>query len=211
MGEPLRQLGKFLAHCAGQAVTEPVVVLGNERQFLSPLLRVHRERGGERFVRDGEARPVDCIDGWHDPSTDLCWQDPPDETMRSWDGAMACCDGLSLGGSDDWRVPTIDELRSLGRGCPGWATGGACGVAGACLELACWTDLCDGCPYRGGPGSAGAYWPSGLRDTEPRWYWSSSLVADDSRMRWVVGFEGGYVGVHGHTVTGPVRCVRHAS
>ena len=149
-----------------------------------------------------------CTDGWLDPTTGLCWQDPPDETMRSWDGAMAYCDGLVLGGNDNWRVPTIDELRSLVRGCPDCETGGACGVAGACLEVACWTDLCEGCAYRGGPGSAGAYWPSELQDAGPRWYWSSSAIADDSRMRWAVGFEGGYVGIHAAAVIGSVRCLR---
>jgi formylglycine-generating enzyme required for sulfatase activity len=49
---------------------------------------------------------------WIDPQTGLEWQiDSPG--IMTWDEAMAYADGLSLNGSDDWRMPTCAEIESL--------------------------------------------------------------------------------------------------
>ena len=49
---------------------------------------------------------------WIDPQTSLEWQiDSPGR--MTWDEAMAYADGLSLNGSDDWRMPTCAEIESL--------------------------------------------------------------------------------------------------
>jgi hypothetical protein len=34
-------------------------------------------------------------------------------TADSWENAISYCEGLSLGGSTDWRLPHIKELRSI--------------------------------------------------------------------------------------------------
>ncbi|MCP3942463.1 MAG: DUF1566 domain-containing protein [Desulfobacteraceae bacterium] len=47
-----------------------------------------------------------------DNSTGLIWQRHHSEKM-SWDDSITYCDGLGLGGSTDWRVPTVKELYSL--------------------------------------------------------------------------------------------------
>ena len=31
----------------------------------------------------------------------------------SWENALAYCEGLNLAGQTDWRIPHIDELKSL--------------------------------------------------------------------------------------------------
>lgn len=47
-----------------------------------------------------------------DSSTGLVWQQAEPGTM-SWDSALAYCEGLSLTGANDWRLPNIKELESL--------------------------------------------------------------------------------------------------
>lgn len=47
-----------------------------------------------------------------DTSTGLMWQQDPGEKV-TWEEALANADTLTLGGYDDWRVPTITELYSL--------------------------------------------------------------------------------------------------
>ena len=83
------------------------------------------------------------------------------------------CGALTLCGFDDWVVPTIDELRSLIRGCPSTETGGACGVTNVCLGTTC-DSGCGSCDSGGGPGVDQCYWPAGL--SGPCFvYWSSSI------------------------------------
>jgi len=93
---------------------------------------------------------------WVDPDTGIEWQRPvfPDheEHFANWLDAKAYCDGLVWGDPprDDWRLPTISELRTLVRGCPGTMTGGSCAYTDACRED-CWEGDCWGCDQWKGP------------------------------------------------------------
>jgi hypothetical protein len=160
---------------------------------------------------DADAGPSTCSGGWYDPSSDLCWQDPPDETGRNWDAAVAYCNGLSLGGHGpgSWHLPNIDELRSLVRGCPDIETGGACRVTEACLGDGCYDSACypADCGALGGPGAGGCYWPAGPGGP-CLWYWSSSSYAGGASYAWLVDFYNGYVDRNVKIGTHYVRCVR---
>ncbi len=47
---------------------------------------------------------------------------------------------------EDWRMPTIEEVRSLVRGCPATAAGGSCPASSSCRAFdECLTDQCNGC------------------------------------------------------------------
>jgi len=49
---------------------------------------------------------------WKDPKTGLEWQcESPGE--MTWDEALEYAKSLSLGGKDDWRIPTVLELDTL--------------------------------------------------------------------------------------------------
>ena len=145
-------------------------------------------------------------DTWTDPTSGLTWQVEPTGGTMNWSDAKAHCVGLSLGGGG-WHLPTIGELRTLIRGCPGTVTGGACGVTDDCLDSSCNDDGgCYDCSSSGGPAD-GCYWPDGIQGT-CSWYWSSSAVADVDNYAWSVYFDGVVVGYAGVYTGIRVRCVR---
>jgi hypothetical protein len=43
----------------------------------------------------------------------LVWQRAVDPSTYTWAAARTYCEGLTLAGSSDWRLPTITELESL--------------------------------------------------------------------------------------------------
>ena len=134
---------------------------------------------------------------------DLTWQDPPSNERFTWEKAIAHCENLSFDGHDDWRLPTISELRSLISGCADTELGGPCDVTDGCTKGGCWNNPCSGCAYREGPGTDGAYWPAGMSGPI-EWYWSSSPVADKEG-EWGINFERGHLD---NTPCTSVRCVR---
>jgi hypothetical protein len=49
----------------------------------------------------------------NDAATGLMWQQGDDGEVYDWNGALDYCSALSLGGTDDWRIPSIKELHSI--------------------------------------------------------------------------------------------------
>ena len=146
--------------------------------------------GGDDDSIDGDAGDGDVTDGdattggtWYDSSSGLTWQNPPANNSMDWQSAKDYCANLSLDGHSDWRLPTISELRSLIRGCPGTVTGGACGVTDSCLDSSCWSESdCWSCSFSDGPAD-GCYWPDEM-EGPCNWYWSSSPVEDYANYAW---------------------------
>ena len=130
---------------------------------------------------------------WKDPRTGLMWQVNPTGDRMSWRDARVHCRNLSLDGYSDWRLPTISEARSMIRGCPATQSDGECDVEDSCLKSSCWNKPCEGCPYRRGRGSEGAYWPPKLSGKSD-WYWSSSRVLDSNEKVWFL--EASFGGVY---------------
>ena len=48
-----------------------------------------------------------------DSSTGLMWQQETADSPMTWNEALAYCEGLNLCGHSDWRLPNINDLRSL--------------------------------------------------------------------------------------------------
>jgi hypothetical protein len=150
---------------------------------------------------------------WADSSSGLVWQNPAPSDKLNWADAGAYCDGLTLAGNTDWRLPTIGELRSLIRGCPATVTVGACGVTDACLDYStCLGSTCDGCSSMAGPGTDGGYWDPAVSGQYWFGYWSASSLADDASSAWYVVFrEGSVRNVSKVNPQMHVRCVRVGS
>ncbi len=109
---------------------------------------------------DDDASPAAT---WTDASTHLMWE-VGKSGGRDWDSALTYCTGLSLAGYGDWRLPTINEMRTIVAGCAATETGGLCGVTNACAAPSGRNENCSGCAQYAGPGPAGCYWPSEWND-----------------------------------------------
>ena len=72
-----------------------------------------------RAVRGGQSGAASYSDNGNgtvtDNSTGLVWQQGTvgDGVAMSWEDALQYCENLSLGGYTDWRLPNLNELRSL--------------------------------------------------------------------------------------------------
>ena len=129
----------------------------------------------------------DCSESHHELCTDeetgLMWSKKSGE--KHWTEANQYCEDLDELGFDDWRLPTIDELRTLVLACEGTVTGGTCPISeeGNALDEESWTDDCF-CEES----SMGIYTKFGTDD----WYvflWSSSTVSgysEDNAHYWAL-------------------------
>ena len=48
-----------------------------------------------------------------DKVTGLMWQQETPKNKMTWEQAVSYCKGLNLAGHNDWRLPTIKELKSI--------------------------------------------------------------------------------------------------
>jgi hypothetical protein len=143
---------------------------------------------------------------WRDGRTGLVWQKTPSPTSMVWAAAANHCRGLDLEGRG-WRMPTINELRSIVRGCQDTESDGVCSVGNeGCLEWSC-RDHCKGCAVRLGPAEMGCYWSDEL-EGDCSWFWSASPVKGEGDAMWGVGFDEGTVDVYSSGYGANVRCVR---
>ncbi|HSA33006.1 MAG TPA: DUF1566 domain-containing protein [bacterium] len=117
--------------------------------------------------------------------------------------AIVYCEDLVEEGHDDWRLPTISELRSLIKDCSKTALGGSCRASDGCLSSSCWSFDCDGCPEEEEDVTH-----SRLDDSSE--FWSSSLVSELPDMAWEIFFQNGGVYHANRDDEINARCVRDA-
>lgn len=160
-------------------------------------------------------------EGECDPETGRCKEACPevDGSMWSsfpyanfpvdWFEAVDYCNNLTECGYSDWRMPTIDELRTLIQNCPQTESGGKCRISEKNGKLYtnawypqgyCYCDWKDDSYY------------SKLGDSNQIVLWSSSERSDVSDSAWLVLFGGArinaqskYGSAYGFVT---VRCVR---
>ncbi len=149
-----------------------------------------------------------------DNTIGLMWQRDIDYTMKSHYDAETYCQNLTYAGHDDWRMPTISELRTIIRGDTATVTGGSCGVTDDCLSISCYSNSCNNSERANlGPGENGLFWQIGTwnwKGQDFAYHWSSSIISDDTSNAWCVAFDRG--NIDGNSLDRNdliyVRCVR---
>lgn len=120
-----------------------------------------------------------------DPDSGLIWSQiaDGDKAWNTWIESVEYCNNLTEEDFNDWRLPTISELRTLIQNCSNTAKNGSCHVADSCLSTDCANDACNGCVrdscvhY-----NKLSYWRWGFGA------WSSSTVENDIDNAWIVDF-----------------------
>jgi len=119
----------------------------------------------------------------------------------------SACSTVTDGGFNDWRLPTIGELRTLIQNCDSTKTGGTCGVNNECLSWdECRDESCNGCDQD----LNGKY--SKLGDN--KWLYSISEQPDNEH-NYVVDFSKGQITDINNVISAInikfyYRCVRNA-
>jgi hypothetical protein len=163
---------------------------------------------------------------WNDPETDLSWQDPQKDAYDYDDpglpqpDALLYCEELVIGGHDDWRLPDIEELRTLIRGNPDTMTAGDCPMEEGSPRDDMSDPACGPATDYAGPGDGGCYWVPDLTGTcdkddpadegdRPIETVSSTVASDDSFWVADVLFHEGSVPFNHIYSLADVRCVRN--
>ncbi len=165
--------------------------------------------GGLCVPPAGSALENGCDGTVRDPATGLVWQQAFGGS-REFGAARVLCDNLATAGHDDWRLPGIDELRTLIVGCPATAGDGPCPIHDGCTSTTCDSPDCAGCALDAGPGPAGAYLdPAFEPDLLQTWFWSVTQLDATEDPAFVVEFDKARVHWYVTSVTKMgVRCVR---
>ncbi|MBO4698787.1 DUF1566 domain-containing protein [bacterium] len=134
----------------------------------------------------------------------LEWSDRSDDEMN-WQDAVDYCNNLKELGSTDWRLPNIDELRTLVQNCPKAEVGGECKVSAekGCLSADCLKPE-GSCSCEGNNGYNYNKLP------QEDWLWSSSTVSDGINSAWRIDFSNADVGKSYKVSENYVRCVKES-
>jgi len=172
---------------------------GETFRYLSEIFRYHDldnpvKKLAKRLAAQVAIRPPESK---HEVNK-LKWSEKTVNKMK-WEDAVNYCKNLDKSGKSSWRLPNIDELRTLIKNCPSTQTGGICSVKTSCVEDKCWkADTCGGC-YESYLGNCSVF---GDEDE----LWSSTPNTEGSS--WFVDFSDGGLSVRFNSDYVFVRCVR---
>jgi len=98
---------------AGIAITgnlEPASAPGSTMRTLEEL-----QPSWSKKITDASKRFETVLDGSGvlDKETGLVWEKSPNTTTRTWSNAIYYAYNKTVGGRDGWRLPTVEELKSL--------------------------------------------------------------------------------------------------
>jgi hypothetical protein len=123
-------------------------------------------------------------------------------------GGAAVCSNLQLAGRSDWRLPTLAEWLTVGRGCDGTTgTKKAESFKSTCRLVSGTPTDCTTCPGNEGPGVNGCYWPTamGVCNSTVYSYWTNTLYA--GTYYYDISFSSAFVFQYVASQSQQIRCV----
>lgn len=119
---------------------------------------------------------------------------------RPWEKAKEYCENLDEDGFSDWRLPYVDELRTLVKNHSGTQSGGTCRISEKAGRLSSRDRTFRDCDGRKGDDFS--------RLPKKERFWSSSVLSDFPYDRWYVDFSNGGIYTHDTIIENYVICVR---
>lgn len=155
------------------------------------LVQAKKEASSEYLKAEGEL----VID----PIMNLTWQRGHSKEPMNYKEAVAYCKTLELEDEKGFRLPKINELRALIRGC---------NAPNSCGDLSSQKEDCVWCDKGKGPGDRGSYLSKGLWQGKGMIFWSESLLTKDTSRAWYVNYEEGHIYSYDKNSKYYVRCVK---
>ncbi len=168
----------------------------------------------DEFVETDEIQDEDLAPQyvWVDTKSNLMWQNGKLAKEKTWEDAKKYCNTLVLDGFSDWRLPTIEELRSLIRGCDqNFYPDGTCEISTTCNSYNNCKSKCGFCENFKGGGENGTYLPPEIKIFGRYSFWSSTENSDNGgTFAFIVNFNQGSVGIRAKysSTSSFSRCVR---
>ncbi len=114
------------ASASSSTVSSPIVTTGQTATFDGDGNIISTSAGDAFYGQDGDYESLAFSftlndDGTTtDNNTGLVWETIPLSGKMTWEEAVEYCENLTLGGYDDWRLPTVEELFSISDFSEGW-------------------------------------------------------------------------------------------
>ena len=202
-----------MASCGGGATADdvagPQVDVPGGDAVVADVADAAAEAVAAELVQTETTEPVGWIDNGDGTVSDRgngrVWQKKATIGYVDQQSASNACKNSTLAGRSGWRLPTIDELRTLIVGCPATMPEGSCDVVQGCTT--CWNKTCNGCTDWTGPGTDRCFIDP-IFEGNCSFYWTSSTVTDQPLYTWGVAFYNGKVAGHDKVEGNPFRCVR---
>ena len=166
-----------------------------------------RDKNEDDFTARAKNKPVKSLPN---PES-LKWSAEAADPM-TWEEAKNYCSDLAENNHSDWRLPNIDELRTLIRNCDKTKPGGKCRISEnrQCLDEKCWSEDCNGCGKINMLPDKTEYYELGEETkkqlleeiSNPKFsktgsieaFWSSTLDPENANEAWGVDFMNARVG-----------------
>ncbi len=138
---------------------------------------------------------------WEDRGSGMMWS--AESNAMVWQDAVDYCDNLTEGGFSDWRLPSINEARTLIKNCWETMAGGRCGVTDSCLSSDCLDYSCGLCDPQ-----ADGYYSKIDEHTDSSLFWSASEVSGSAVRAWGIELYTAGVAAKVKNEYGVTRCAR---
>ena len=166
-----------------------------------------RDKNEDDFTARAKNKPVKSLPN---PKS-LKWSAEAVDPM-TWEEAKDYCSNLAENNFSDWRLPNIDELRTLIQNCDETKPGGKCRISEnrQCLDEKCWSKDCNGCGKINTVPEKAEYYELGEETKKqlveeinnPKFsktgskeaFWSSTLDPNNANEAWGVDFLNARVG-----------------